>query len=67
MAKTNKEKDPMGANTIIKGLSMELETVPPTKNSTKAQKPQIPLKLLEQGDPYISIPVESVKSKGESR
>ena len=61
MSKTNKEKNPMSIKDKIKILPMEVETIPPQKNSTKAQKPKIQMELLQEGDEYISIKAEMTK------
>ena len=66
MAKTNKEKNPMSIKEIVKGLSINIETVPPQKNSTKAQKPKIQMELLQDGDEYISIKAEDSRVMSEN-
>ena len=61
MAKTINEKRPMGINEKIKGLPINLVTVPPMKGKTKAQRPKSQLELLQPGDEYISIKAEITK------
>ena len=58
MAKTNKEKMPMSMYEKISGNSIEFETIPPQKGTTKVQKPKVSLKLLQEGDEYITIKAE---------
>ncbi len=66
MAK-NKEKEPMGIDDNILVLPIGIETVPPQKGKTEAQKPKETLELLQDGDEYISIKVEETKSKEQNQ
>ncbi len=67
MAKKIKEKEPMGIKDNILVLPIGIETVPPQKGSTKAQKPKEVLELLQDGDEYISIKAEKTKNRDQNQ